>query len=166
VFSNERRLISTHLLDGELVHGLLCWEMSVFMRLNVGLNNHTDFDGLILHLFALWYKVRFAFQPGVCMHTMSADLIWAVTYISTCSGPYTEHNIAGPPSCLCVSDFSLAIVSICEDEDVCGRKLMLICSYCLQLGVRACGLVFVAYGETSEGGSAGAAERSLALAHN
>jgi hypothetical protein len=43
----------THLFDGELLHCLLCYKLSVSQSPGLEPLEHADFDGFILHLLAL-----------------------------------------------------------------------------------------------------------------
>ena len=55
----------------------------------------TDFDGLLLHLFALSHALEKAREERRAFRTMSADLIWAVNHISPCFGKSNRHKQRG-----------------------------------------------------------------------
>jgi hypothetical protein len=87
--------------------------MSVFQSAAYGRGELTNVNGFLLHLLALLgaLATRRKEKEWLC-YTMSADLIWATHDVSSCSGKRVGINKRALPSCLCVSDLSLAMVSV------------------------------------------------------
>jgi hypothetical protein len=87
--------------------------MSVSRSAACGRGELTNVNGFLLHLLALLgvLGTRLKEKEWLCS-TMSADLIWATHHVSSCSGKRVGINKRAIPSCLCVSDLSLAMVSV------------------------------------------------------
>jgi hypothetical protein len=105
------QLSQTDLFDGELLHCLLCYMLSAFHSPCRAADELADFNGFILHLLALRCMVRND-QPHRRQRTHHVRRLDLGYECVSC----TLRNIWGttmgfPPSCLCVSDFSLAMVT-------------------------------------------------------